>query len=574
MATGDATDDRDGASGSWYAGSGQVSQRRGLAFKYLSLGATALGIVSVFVLLVFVANDAFRPLSADLGWLLVYLGTVLVPLGGLALYYYTLDEPAGEVAYIASGLPVVCSLVAGGFLVVFIELLTVREWFALVAATAVAVGAIALHARLRPDTALERLAVMILAPVVAIFGLPPAELITLFNAAAEALSVPLRLSTRVNSVRELLLGLPVRPVDWILLVCTLALPIGLVAGWFVAKRRSSRDAGLATVGLVTLAATVGALAGPLVGVGSEAMVILVTFVPVPLAVYVEGVVRRGEGTVGLAFPVVAVVGVLVGGVLVQSLGFAGPDPWLDWNFLTSVHSRTAEDAGIYPTLVGSVMMIVVIVLTTFPVGVGAAIYLEEYAPSSGWAGRFVTLIEINIGNLAGVPSVVYGLLGLALFIRIIQWPQGTVVVGGLAVGLLILPIVIISSQEAIRSVPDSHRRASYGMGATRWQTTRNVILPQAIPGSLTGTILALGRAIGETAPLLMIGAPASIRLAPSGFFDLFSAMPRQIFSWASELDPAFRHGVLAAGVVTLVAVMLLMNATAIIVRNKYQRKHS
>jgi phosphate transport system permease protein len=162
-------------------------------------------------------------------------------------------------------------------------------------------------------------------------------------------------------------------------------------------------------------------------------------------------------------------------------------------------------------------------------GVGAAIYLEEYAPQSGTAGRFVTFIEINIGNLAGVPSVVYGLLGLALFIRVLTMPSGAVIVGGLAIGLLILPIVIISAQEALRAVPDSHRQASYGMGATKWQTVRNVVLPEALPGILTGTILAVGRAIGETAPLLMIGAAAPVRLAPSGFYDQLPAMPRQIF---------------------------------------------
>jgi phosphate transport system permease protein len=237
-----------------------------------------------------------------------------------------------------------------------------------------------------------------------------------------------------------------------------------------------------------------------------------------------------------------------------------------------VPSRTPEDAGIYPALVGSVMMMVVIVVAIFPVGVGAAIYLEEYAPSSGLTGRVVTLIEINIGNLAGVPSVVYGLLGLALFIRVVNFPTGTVIVGALAVGLLILPIVIISAQEAIRAVPDSHRQASYGMGATRWQTVRRVVLPQALPGILTGTILALGRAIGETAPLLMVGLAASVRLAPNGFFDLGAAMPRQILTWSSEFEAAFRHGVLAAGVVTLVAVLIIMNATAIVIRNKYQRE--
>ena len=151
-------------------------------------------------------------------------------------------------------------------------------------------------------------------------------------------------------------------------------------------------------------------------------------------------------------------------------------------------------------------------------------------------------------------------------------PTGAVMVGGLAIGILILPIVIISAQEAIRAVPDSHREAAYGMGATRWQTTRSVVLPQAIPGILTGTILAVGRAIGETAPLLMIGAASSVRLAPGGFFDQLPAMPRQIFAWSTNLEPEIRHGVLAAGVVTLLVVLLIMNGTAILIRNKYQRE--
>lgn len=246
----------------------------------------------------------------------------------------------------------------------------------------------------------------------------------------------------------------------------------------------------------------------------------------------------------------------------------GTSPWLDWGFLTSTHSRFAEDAGIYPALVGSIMMIVIIALSAFPVGVGAAIYLEEYAPDD----RVVELIEINIGNLAGVPSVVYGLLGLSLFIRTISMPSGSVIVGGFTVGLLILPIVIISSQEAVASVPDSQRQASYAMGATRWQTVRNVVLPASLPGILTGTILALGRAIGETAPLLMIGAAATIFNAPNSPFDRFSAMPRQIFTWASQPSAEFQYGVLAAGVVTLLVVMLSMNATAILIRNTYQRR--
>ncbi|EMA32794.1 phosphate ABC transporter permease PstA [Haloarcula japonica] len=555
----------------WHGENSDVNHLRGRAFEATCLAATAFGLVSVMLLLLFVANDAFRPFSADAGWLATYAATVVVPLAALAVYYYRLDEPAGEVAYVTSGLPVVGLLLTGGFAVLFIELLSVLEWFALLISLVVAGGLIVAHGRLRPKAALERLGVVFLSPVITVFGLPPTRFNWFVTDAAAALGLDFGLYYRVISLREAIMLLPFVPTDWAMLLLTLVLPVAGAAGWFVKQRRESRRDGLAVVGMTTAVAVLGVVAGPLLGIGTDVWLLIVTFAVLPLGVYVEGVIRRGEGVCGLAFPVVAVLGVVVGGVVTGALGFAGPDPWLDWGFLTSATSRTAADAGIYPAMVGSVMMIIVIVLTTFPVGVGAAIYLEEYAPSQGLMGKFVTLIEINIGNLAGVPSVVYGLLGLALFIRVLQWPQGSIIVAGLAVGLLILPIVIISAQEAIRSVPDSFRQASYGMGATRWQTIRQVVLPEALPGILTGTILALGRAIGETAPLLMIGAAASVRLAPNSFFDVASMMPRQIFSWSSELDPSFRHGVLAAGVITLLAVLLVMNATAIVIRNRYQR---
>jgi phosphate transport system permease protein len=200
------------------------------------------------------------------------------------------------------------------------------------------------------------------------------------------------------------------------------------------------------------------------------------------------------------------------------------------------------------------------------VGVGAAVYLEEYAPDN----RVTNFIQVNISNLAGVPSVVYGLLGLAIFINTFGMGTGSIAVGGMALGLLILPIVIISAQEAIRSVPESAREASYGMGATRWQTVRNVVLPQAMPGILTGTILALGRAIGETAPLIMIAAPSSYLGIPDGFLAPAAALPLQIYNLAFLPQDAFRTGVVPAGVVTMLAILLTMNGIAIILRNRYQ----
>ena len=549
-----------------------VSRLRGRAFEAVCLAATSLALVTVLVLLLFVAADALRPFSADTGWHLVYGLTVVVPAVAAALYYYRLDSPAGEVAYATTGIPVVGLLVAGGTLVVIVELLTVIELFATALSFAVGLGAIWAHGRLRPAAALERLGVIVLAPTAAVLGVPPAEFNAVLNWATSQFGLGSVVSVRVTSLRELVLMVPVLPADWLLLLVTLTVPVAGGFALLVARRRESQRDGLAFLGLSLGVAAAGFVAGPLVGLGVEGWVVVLTFTFPPLATYVEGVVRRRDGVEGLAFPLVLIGGVVLGTLLVGQFGFVGPDAWLDFGFLTNATSRTPADAGIYPALVGSVMMMIVIVIATFPVGIGAALYLEEYAPSGGLAGKVVTLIEINIGNLAGVPSVVYGLLGLALFIRFVNMPTGSVIVGALAVGLLILPIVIISAQEAIRAVPDSYRQASYGMGATKWQTVRNVVLPEAVPGILTGTILALGRAIGETAPLLMVGLAASVRLAPNGFFDLGAAMPRQIFSWSSELDPAFRHGVLAAGVVTLLAVLLVMNATAIVIRNKYQQE--
>jgi phosphate transport system permease protein len=207
----------------------------------------------------------------------------------------------------------------------------------------------------------------------------------------------------------------------------------------------------------------------------------------------------------------------------------------------------------------------------FPVGVGAAVYLEEYAPGSGWGGRLATVLEVNISNLAGVPSVVYGLLGLALFRNTLGFGTGIVVSAAGTLGLLVLPIVVVSAQEAIRSVPDSLRDASCGMGASRWQTLREVVFPEAVPGILTGTILALARAIGETAPLVVIAVATTTYTPPEGLFASAAALPLQIFAARSNVDAAFRHGVVPATAVVLLGLMLLMNATAVVVRSRYDR---
>lgn len=239
--------------------------------------------------------------------------------------------------------------------------------------------------------------------------------------------------------------------------------------------------------------------------------------------------------------------------------------WLSWRFLDSFPSRFPEHAGIKSALWGSIWLMLLTAIISIPLGVGAAVYLEEYAKST----RFTRVIEINISNLAGVPSIVYGILGLAFFVRGLMLGR-SLLAGALTMVLLILPIIIISSQEAIRAVPSSIREASYALGATKWQTIRYHVLPAALPGILTGNILALSRAMGEAAPLIMIGALTFVAFTPQSPFDPFTALPIQIFNWASRPKEEFQH-LAAAGILVLLALLLAMNSAAIIIRNKYQR---
>jgi phosphate transport system permease protein len=243
--------------------------------------------------------------------------------------------------------------------------------------------------------------------------------------------------------------------------------------------------------------------------------------------------------------------------------------WLDWQFITSAPSRFAAKAGVYPMIIGSVFVVAMVAVFSLPLGVGAAVYLEEYAGDN----LLKRTIEMNIANLAGVPSIVYGLLGLGLFVSTLNMPHGIVLVGAFTLTLRVLPIVIVSSQEAIRAVPDSHRHASIGLGTTRWQMIRSVVLPEAIPGVMTGTILALANAMGETAPLIMIGAATSIFTAPRGLFSSFSALPLQIFAWSDFPNQDFQHGVTPAAIVVLLIILLLMNGGAIYIRHRFSKKH-
>jgi phosphate transport system permease protein len=253
------------------------------------------------------------------------------------------------------------------------------------------------------------------------------------------------------------------------------------------------------------------------------------------------------------------------GALVYDV-FSDGAPRLSWSFLTSIASRNAGEAGVYHALMGSIWVVALTGLLALPVGVAAAIYLEEYGSRSVVA-RF---IELNIANLAAVPSIIYGLLGLGLFVRLLNMGQ-SVMAGAATLALLALPVVILSTREALRTVPSSIREGSYALGATKWQTIWHQVLPMALPGVLTGLILALSRSIGETAPLITIGALTYIPFAPDTVWSKFTVLPIQIFNWVSRPQADFKANA-AAGILVLLALLLTMNAIAIIVRDRYQRQ--
>jgi phosphate transport system permease protein len=241
-------------------------------------------------------------------------------------------------------------------------------------------------------------------------------------------------------------------------------------------------------------------------------------------------------------------------------------PWLNPKFLISFPSRFPEKAGIKPSLASSLWLIGMTTLISVPIGVGAALYLEEYATASRWR----RLVQVNIANLASVPSIVYGILGLGLFVRALALHR-SILAGSLTLSLVVLPIVILAAQESLRAVPDSIRRASYALGATRWQTTWYQVLPAATPGIMTGVILAISRALGEAAPLVALGAATFITFVPISPSDEFSALPVAIFDWTSRPQAEF-HNVAAAAIVVLLTVLILLNATAVYVRYRYGKR--
>ena len=277
--------------------------------------------------------------------------------------------------------------------------------------------------------------------------------------------------------------------------------------------------------------------------------------------------RRGFGT---AFHAIFLAATLLGIIFLVILLV---DIWgdgsarLSGEFLRNGPSRLTSRSGIYPALIGSIWVLVLTAVVAFPLGVGTAIWLEEYAPNN----RLTAVIETNIANLAGVPSIVYGILGLAVFVRYIGLGR-SILAGSLTLALLILPVIIIASQEAIKAVPSSIRLGAYALGATRWEAVRFHVLPLAFPGILTGTILALSRAVGEAAPLLVIGALSFLRFVPDGPLDQFTAIPIQIYNWVSRPQAGFQNIAAAASIVLLV-LLLTMNAAAILLRNRYSRRN-
>lgn len=236
-------------------------------------------------------------------------------------------------------------------------------------------------------------------------------------------------------------------------------------------------------------------------------------------------------------------------------------------FFQNFASRRPAQSGIKAALIGSLWVMAVTIPTSLILAVGTALYLEEYAKKS----KINTFIQTNISNLAGVPSIVFGLLGLTVFVRFFELGR-SILAGGFTMALLVLPVIVVASQEAIRTVPKELREASYGMGATKWQTILRVVLPAAIPGIVTGSILAFSRAIGETAPLLVVGAFAFVNYLPESVMSTFTVMPIQIYNWASRPQPEFQH-VAATGIIVLFIFLIVMNSVAVLIRNKFQKRY-
>lgn len=265
------------------------------------------------------------------------------------------------------------------------------------------------------------------------------------------------------------------------------------------------------------------------------------------------------------FIISTLIGIIGLIILLIRVGIEGI-PWLSPELINNYPSRKPDEAGLRAALFGSIWLMGLTGLFSIPIGVGAAIYLEEYAPKN----KLTSLIEINISNLAGVPSIIYGLLGLSVFVYAIGLGR-SILAGSLTMSLLILPIVILASRESIRAVPGTYRDAAYALGASQWDVVRKVVLPAATPGILTGIILGMSRAVGETAPVIAISALVYLRFVPDGPLSRFTVLPIQIYNWVSRPQEDFR-GLAAGGIIILLTLLLSMNSIAIFLRNKYQRE--
>jgi phosphate transport system permease protein len=515
---------------------------KGRIFEGLLAGSTLLGLLALGALFVYIALDALGLTSASPSWYLLYFATLVLPVSAHTLY--------------VRQKPVAAAINAKAFAVVFGSLVLSLVIYVIPAA-------------LRPhDVAIFLLSATI--PPIAVVGYTKTRGETHLTGPAIPISILVGVVSAF-ALYDVFISLIAFIADWLIYFVIVSIPVAIGLGT-VADRRWSRRDGMLTAGLVVAGAIVTAVGSLIVGRDPSLWVVLSSGFIGPVAfVFVDTLRKQSEGHIGLLGPFILVGGIVLGATLETQLGVTGLESWLTPTLLLdSWSSFRPEQAGIYPQLIGSILIVGLMGVMAFPVGIGAAIYLEEYAPSTGWRGRLATALDVNISNLAGVPSVVYGLLGLALFRQVFGLQPGILIAAAATLGLLSLPIVIVASQEALRSVPDEYRQGSYGLGASRWQTLRNVILPEAVPGILTGTILALGRAIGETAPLVMIGVATTRFSPPDGLFSGATALPLQIFAAAGNAIPEYRTGVLAAAAIVLLVLMLIMNATAILIRNRYE----
>lgn len=523
----------------------RLQRAKGGLFEVLLVLASVLGLAALVVLFGFISFDALGPLGASPSWYIIYFATLVGPTGGYVLYVR--QRPAVRKVNDQAFAAVVGGLVVSIFLYVVGDALSPYDVLFYFVMAALPPLLITLYAKYHPRRSWTGPAII----VSIVLGVGVGALIY----------------DSVISIIEI-------AAAWIAFAGFTTVPALGITYVIFSIYKNKRAARRYVIGLAVGAILVVGVAMGL-GIDPSFPLVLYSGAGVPSIVLVANVVggQTDDGSLGLLGPVIVVSGIVAGGWLERWFGISGLETWVTPTLLLeSWSSTTATEAGVYPQIVGSIVIISCMALLAFPIGVGAAIYLEEYAPDTGIVGRIGKLIEINIANLAGVPSVVYGLLGLSLFSNMLGLSQGIVIVAAATLGLLVLPIVIVSTQEAIRAVPDTMRMGSYGMGASRWQTLRNVVLPEALPGTLTGTILALGRAIGETAPLIIISLPTTRFSPPSGLFETGTALPLQIFAASASVISEYRYGVVAASSFVLLTLMLLMNGTAIVLRNRYEKR--